>query len=89
MFVSHCGLCYIAEKAYRPSPRLSQFINLVSGSSLSVNKGLRSCTNTVQVVEGLNIDGRRIVLIDTPGFGDTTQSDTDVLRMITAYLGAS
>ena len=36
-----------------------------------------------------NFDGRRVVLIDTPGFDDTTQSDTDVLRTITAFLEAS
>lgn len=77
------------RKAHHSSPRLAQFINLVSGSSLSVSGELRSCTNTVQAAGALNLDGRRIVLIDTPGFGDTTQSDTDVLRMITAFLGAS
>jgi len=30
-----------------------------------------------------------VVLIDTPGFGDTTQSDADILRTIAAFLGAS
>jgi hypothetical protein len=39
-------------------------------------------------VEAFNLDDRRVVLIDTPGFDDTTQSDTDVLRMIAAFLGA-
>ena len=81
--------CYIAEKAYHLPPRLAQFINLVSGSNLGVSRGLHSCTNAIQVVEAFNLDGRRVVLIDTPGFGDTTQSDTDILRIITAFLGAS
>ncbi|KAF9647119.1 hypothetical protein BDM02DRAFT_3251214 [Thelephora ganbajun] len=67
----------------------STFINLVSGSNLGVSRKLGSCTNTVQVVEAFNLDGRRVVLIDTPGFDDTTQSDTDVLRTIAAFLGAS
>jgi len=67
----------------------TQFINLVSGSSLGVSKGLRSCTNTVQVAGAFNLDGRRVVLIDTPGFDDTTRSDTDVLKMIAAFLATS
>jgi len=36
-----------------------------------------------------NLDGRRVVLFDTPGFDDTTQSDADVLRTIAAFLEAS
>jgi len=67
----------------------STFINLVSGSSLGVSGGLRSCTNTVQMTAPFNLDDRRVVLIDTPGFDDTTQSDTDVLRTIAAFLEAS
>ena len=89
MFVPHCIFRHIVEKAYNSSLRLTQFINLVSGSSLGVSKGLRSCTNTVQTVETFYLDGRRVALIDTPGFGDTTRSDTDILRMITAFLAAS
>jgi predicted GTPase len=34
-------------------------------------------------------DGRRVVLIDTPGFDDTNKSDTDILRMIAHYLAAT
>jgi len=79
----------ITEKSYHPSPRLSQFINLVGGSNQDVSSGLQSCTNTVQVVEPFELDGRPVVLIDTPGFDDTTQSDTDILRMIAAFLEAS
>ncbi|KAF9781314.1 P-loop containing nucleoside triphosphate hydrolase protein [Thelephora terrestris] len=67
----------------------STFINLISGSSLGVSKGLRSCTNSVQVAGAFNLDGRRVVLIDTPGFDDTTRSDTDVLKMIAAFLATS
>lgn len=67
----------------------SSFINLASGSSLEVGKGLQSCTNAVQMAEAFDLDGRRVVLIDTPGFNDTTQSDTEVLRVIVAFLQAS
>ncbi|KAM3511446.1 hypothetical protein MY11210_004938 [Beauveria gryllotalpidicola] len=34
-------------------------------------------------------DDRRIFMIDTPGFNDTTRSDTEVLGTLAAYLGAS
>ena len=67
----------------------SQFINLISGSNLGVGKGLRSCTGAVQVAGSFNLDGRRVVLIDTPGFDDTVRSDTDVLKMIAAFLATS
>ena len=70
-------------------PRFTQFINLVSGSNLDIGKGLRSCTNAVQLAGAFNLDGRRVVLIDTPGFDDTTRSDTDVLKMIAAFLATS
>lgn len=67
----------------------STFINLVSGSHLGVGNGLRSCTEAVQIAGGFHLDGRRVILIDTPGFDDTTKSDTDVLKMIAAFLETS
>ena len=85
MFHFYC----VGKRAYQISLRLTQFVNLASGSSLEVGKGLQSCTNAVQMVEAFDLDGRRVVLIDTPGFNDTTQSDTEILRMIVAFLGAS
>jgi GTP1/Obg family GTP-binding protein len=68
---------------------LVQFINLVSGANLGVGQGLRSCTDKVQIAGAFDLDGRRVVLIDTPGFDDTTLSDTDVLKMIAAFLATS
>ena len=70
-------------------PRFAQFINLVSGSNLRVGQGLRSCTDRVQIANSFYLDGRRVVLIDTPGFDDTTRSDTDVLKLVAAFLGVS
>lgn len=67
----------------------STFINLISGSSLGVGRGLQSCTDAVQIAGAFHLDGRRVVLIDTPGFDDTTRSDTDVLKMIAAFLETS
>ncbi|KAF9004032.1 P-loop containing nucleoside triphosphate hydrolase protein [Cyathus striatus] len=65
------------------------FINLVSGSTLRVGRGLKSCTSSVQVANPFELDGRNITLIDTPGFDDTTKSDTDILRMIAAFLATT
>lgn len=64
----------------------SSFINLVSGSSFPVGEGLESCTTSVQATLPFHLDGRKVTLIDTPGFDDTTIKDTDVLAMIAAYL---
>ena len=70
-------------------PRSTQFINLVSRSGFNVGRGLKSCTDSVQIATGFNLDGRRVVLIDTPGFDDSALSDTDVLKMVAAFLETS
>jgi hypothetical protein len=43
----------------------------------------------VQIAGAFYLDGRRVVLIDTPGFDDTSKSDTDVLKLIAAFLETS
>ncbi|OCH84041.1 hypothetical protein OBBRIDRAFT_808536 [Obba rivulosa] len=70
----------------------SQFINLASESSMTVGNGLMSCTGEVEYSRPFDLCGRRVVLIDTPGFDDTTKSDTDILKLIahnleTTYAG--
>ena len=70
-------------------PRFTQFVNLVSGSNLITSDALESCTNAVQPGRPFDLDGRRVVLIDTPGFDDTVRSDVDVLNMIAAFLETS
>ncbi|TEB19747.1 hypothetical protein FA13DRAFT_1593346, partial [Coprinellus micaceus] len=62
------------------------FINTVSGSQMRISGGLRSCTNVVQVAPPFWLDGRKVTLVDTPGFDDTTRSDTDILKMIAHFL---
>ncbi|KAI6133584.1 P-loop containing nucleoside triphosphate hydrolase protein [Pisolithus croceorrhizus] len=64
------------------------FINLASGSELRVGSGLESCTNEVQTSIPFKVGGKQVVLLDTPGFDDTSMTDTDVLRIISAYLVA-
>ncbi|KAL0563985.1 hypothetical protein V5O48_018070 [Marasmius crinis-equi] len=62
------------------------FVNSVSGGHLPVGDGLWSCTNTIQVSPSFTLHGRRVTLIDTPGFDDTAVSDTDILNMISVSL---
>jgi len=40
-------------------------------------------------VDPFDLDGRRVTLIDTPGFGEITRSDTDVLKEIAEFLATS
>ena len=64
-------------------------MNQVSGSHLKVGKDLNSCTSEIQESGEFILDSRRVVLIDTPGFDDIHQSDTDVFKSIAAFLGGS
>ena len=73
----------------RDSPGYLQFINLASGSNLPVGMGLRSCTADVQLADEFTLEGRTVTLIDTPGFDDTSKSDTDILKLIAAFLATT
>ena len=64
-------------------------MNQASKSYLQVGEDLDSCTSEIQESEEFVLDGRRVILIDTPGFDDTHKSDTDVLKSIAAFLGES
>jgi len=50
---------------------------------------LISCTAEVQLADEFTIDGRPVILIDTPGFDDTNKSDTDILKLIAAFLATT
>ncbi|KAF7986515.1 hypothetical protein HWV62_31347 [Athelia sp. TMB] len=65
------------------------FINLVSGSKLAVGSGLQSCTSSVQATAPFDMDGRKVILIDTPGFDDTTKSDSDILKLVAHFLSTT
>ncbi|KAF9260260.1 P-loop containing nucleoside triphosphate hydrolase protein, partial [Marasmius fiardii PR-910] len=67
----------------------STFINLASGGSLAIGSGLKSCTSTIQLSPSFLLDGRQVVLIDTPGFDDTNVSDADILELIAAFLAST
>lgn len=67
----------------------TSFINMASGSALRIGSNLESCTAEVQLADEFVIDKRPIVLIDTPGFDDTNKSDTDILKLIAAFLATA
>ena len=67
----------------------AQFINKASGSGLRVGTDLASCTAEVQLADEFTLDGRKVILVDTPGFGDTYESDTDILKLIAAFLATT
>jgi len=67
----------------------STFVNLASGSQLPVGTGLLSCTSSVQTAGPFQLFGREVILIDTPGFDDSTRGDMDILRSIASYLEAT
>ncbi|KAG5219505.1 P-loop containing nucleoside triphosphate hydrolase protein [Salix suchowensis] len=61
---------------------------MASGSALRVGSGLMSCTDAVQISEPFLFENRTVRLIDTPGFDDTSKTDTEVLTMIAASLSS-
>ncbi|KAJ3509701.1 hypothetical protein NMY22_g16207 [Coprinellus aureogranulatus] len=65
------------------------FINLVSGSHLRTSQSLKSCTEAVSATEPFVVDGRKVVLVDTPGFDDTTKTDSEILKLIADFLATS
>lgn len=67
----------------------TSFINMASGSTLRIGSNLESCTAEVQLADEFILDGRPVVLIDTPGFDDTNKSDTDILKLIAAFLATA
>ena len=68
--------------------RIPQFINLASGSSLPIAKESQSCTS-VELANVFTLDGRRVILIDIPGFDDATENDMDILKLIGTFLATS
>ena len=59
----------------------STTINALTGSKLPVSDSLEPCTSEVLTAHG-TIHEHSIECIDTPGFGDRTHSDVEVLRMV-------
>ncbi|KAJ9136693.1 hypothetical protein NKR23_g9612 [Pleurostoma richardsiae] len=64
----------------------STFINRATGrSDLKVSDGPSSCTEDIDL-SSLDVDGKRVVLVDTPGFDDSERTDADILTLMAKWL---
>ena len=57
-------------------------MNAASNSRLPAG----SCTTEIQTSEEFEVEGKRIVLVDTLGFDNTKRSDVEVLKPVAAFL---
>ncbi len=69
----------------------SSFISLCSDKQPEVGHDLESCTQTVNTYPFIysGPPQKRVFLVDTPGFDDSTRSDVEVLRELAAWLTAT
>lgn len=74
----------------------STFINNFMGTEDAVIVGhdLKSCTAQLTpvisfITQPAHLQGKRLVLVDTPGFDDTYTSDSEILRRIAIWLASS
>ena len=51
--------------------------------------GSESCTAEVKLAAPFTLDDKTVTLIDIPGFDDTTKRDTEILKIIAAFLAAT
>jgi hypothetical protein len=62
---------------------------------MTVGHGLNSSTPVLQhafvydIPDRPNLKGRRVVMVDTPGFDDTYTEDAEILRKIAVWLASS
>ena len=59
-----------------------------------VGHDISSCTSTLQyaIVDNPStrkLEGRRVIIVDTPGFDDTYEDDVEILRRIAVWLASS
>ncbi|CCO37948.1 hypothetical protein BN14_12108 [Rhizoctonia solani AG-1 IB] len=64
-------------------------VNDASGGNLRVGHNSHACTKDVEQSPIFQVDGRDVVLFDTPGFDDTNLSDTEILKRISGFLATS
>ncbi|EKM58553.1 uncharacterized protein PHACADRAFT_252989 [Phanerochaete carnosa HHB-10118-sp] len=66
----------------------STFINLVSNSDLRVSDSLVSCTDRIEISKPFELDGKEVTLVDTPGFDDTSKSESDILNVVCEFMAS-
>ncbi|KXX73720.1 GTP-binding protein A [Madurella mycetomatis] len=63
----------------------STFASIASGNQLEIGHGVDPCTQQPSAVH-FELDGRRVTLIDTPGFDDDKRSDLQILEAIFKWM---
>ncbi|KAF7327942.1 GTP-binding protein A [Mycena kentingensis (nom. inval.)] len=64
----------------------TSFVNKASGCNFRVGQSLESCTPGIQATPPFKLSDHSVTLVDTPGFDDSTRSDTDILKLIATFL---
>ena len=67
-------------------------INRIAGEDVVVVRhDLPSCAASIQhvIIPHPTDEGRRIILVDTPGFNDTFTPDMEILKQISLWLARS
>ncbi|CAE6429240.1 unnamed protein product [Rhizoctonia solani] len=67
----------------------STFANVASDDSMEVGRGLTSCTQRVEPTRMFLVDGKPVVVIDSPGFDDTYASDAEILKSVAGFLATA
>ncbi|KAI2465917.1 hypothetical protein F4781DRAFT_434923 [Annulohypoxylon bovei var. microspora] len=67
----------------------STFVARCTGKQVHTGHDIFSCTDSISIFDYIDDEGRRVYLIDTPGFDDTSRSDADTLQVLGTYLSAS
>ena len=87
---SSVSISFIAVILQLTWPR--QLINHIAGKpAVKVGHDLESCTSSIEhvIVPHPTDSSRRIVLVDTPGFDDTSVPDAEILKQIADWLAGS
>ena len=63
-----------------------QFISAATGVDVGIGHDLESCTSEIGMTK-MSFPDYEIVFVDTPGFDNTTISDSEILKMISDWLG--
>ncbi|KAL5357064.1 P-loop containing nucleoside triphosphate hydrolase protein [Aspergillus floccosus] len=81
-------ICYIAVIGVTGAGKTT-FISKATGrTNLAIGHSLDSCTKEIEEFR-CRVDGTEVVLLDTPGFDDTYDTDADILERIAEYMHAS
>jgi hypothetical protein len=88
----------VSQNLYSPLTKsyCLQFINTLLGEDhMLVGHEMTSCTSKLEyfVIDPIpnqpRLKGRRVVIVDTPGFDDTYQDDVEILRRVAVWLASS